>query len=204
MRTSSRECDPADAWRRCPCALVLPALLALLLSAGNAFSQDNPAPVSPGSGTVERRRIEPGMGAPGFALKDIAGASFTFAAEKTKSPMLFVFFSIFCESCRRSLAHAQRLQDRFGRTGLRVVAVALDGQPFRSSVSGFARQEGYGFRVLMDEIEANDRFRAADLFGVTEIPTSVLIGSGGRILFVGKGVVPEGDIEKFLTPAKKP
>jgi len=176
--------------------------LALLFSAGNAFTQEDPAALFfTGSGPIAGRQLGPGMSAPGFTLKDIAGAPFNFIVEKTKSPVLLVFFSIFCEPCRRSLADAQRLQEKFGNVGLRVVAVALDGEAFRNSVSGFARQEGYGFRVLIDEMEA-DRFRAADLFGVTEIPTAVLVDSSGRIVFVRKGAISEGEIEKFLSPAK--
>lgn len=205
MRTFSRSCDSAYAGRRLSCGSVLLVFLALLLSAGNAFPQENPASfVFPGGGVIANRQLEPGMNAPGFVLKDISGVPFNFTVEKTKSPVLLVFFSMFCEPCRRSLADAQRLQDRFGNAGLRVAAVALDGESFRSSVSGFARQEGYGFRVLIDEVEGYDRFRAADLFGVTEIPTIVLVDNGGRIVFVRKGAISEVEVEKFLSTAKKP
>ncbi|MCL1926557.1 MAG: TlpA family protein disulfide reductase [Syntrophorhabdaceae bacterium] len=158
----------------------------------------------PSGGTVAYGQLGPGMNAPGFALKDISGASFDFAVEKTRSPVLLVFFSIFCEPCRRSLADAQRLQDRFGSAGLRVVGVALDGEPFRSSISGVARQEGYGFRILIDEVDSNNRFRAADLFGVTEIPANVLVNNNGRIVLFRKGAIPEGEVEKSLPMAKKP
>jgi len=185
---------------------VLPVFLALLFIGGNAFSQDSPVVlVSSGEGTVPHGQLlRSGMDAPGFVLKDIAGASFNFTAEKTKSPVLLVFFSMFCEPCRRGLADAQRLHDRFRNAGLRVVAVALDGESFRKSVSGFVRQERYGFRVLIDEVDEHDRFRAADLFGVTGIPTTVLIGNGGRIVFVRKGAIPEVEVEKFLSTSKKP
>jgi len=185
------------------CASISLALLALLLSAGNVFPQEDPFFFT-GSVPVAQKQPWPGANAPGFVLKDIAGVPFDFTVEKTKSPVLLVFFSIFCEPCRRSLADAQRLQDRFGNAGLRVVAVALDSESLRSSVSGVVRQEGYGFRVLVDEVESYDRFRAADLFGVTDIPTSVLVDNGGRIVFVRKGAIPEAAIEKFLSTAKKP
>ena len=183
------------------------ALTALLLffAAGNAFSQEKPVAVSlPEAGAVAHKLLEPGADTPGFVLKDVVGTPFDFGAEKARSPVLLVFFSIFCEPCRRGLAAAQRLQDRFGNTGLRVAAVALDGEPFRSSVLGFAQQERYGFRVLMDETDAQGRLRVADLFGVAEIPMTFLVEKGGQIVLARKGSILEGEIEKFLAKAKKP
>ena len=203
MKIFSRRCDPAYTGHRLSYVWVSLAFLVLFLSAGNVFSQENPAVLSfPGSGTYGQ--LGPGMNAPDFVLKDIAGAPFNFAVEKTRSPVLLVFFSIFCEPCRRSLADIQRFQDRFGNAGLRVVAVALDGESFRSSILGVARQEGYGFRILVDEVDSYDRFRAADLFEVTEIPTAVLVNNNGRIVFFRKGAITEGEVEKFLLTAKKP
>ena len=115
-----------------------------------------------------------------------------------------VFFSIFCEPCRRELAVAQRLHDQYRDAGWRVVAVSLDGVPLRDAVAGFARQEGYAFRVLVDELDARDMFRAADLFGVTEMPSTFVIEKGGRIAFGRKGPVAEEELEKFMQPARKP
>ena len=71
-------------------------------------------------------------------------------------------------------------------------------------MAGFVRQEGYGFRVLVDELDARDLFKAADLFGVAEMPSTFVIEKGGRIAFGRKGPVTEEELEKFLQPARKP
>jgi peroxiredoxin len=206
MKTPSRRCDAAGAGRRGffrrPAAI---ALLLTFLPTADVFPLERPPVPQPfGAAAAVRRPLEPGATAPGFLLKDVAGEPFDFEAEKTKSTVLLVFFSMFCEPCRRELAVSQRIQERFGNAGLRVVAVSLDGEPLRSSVAGFARQEGYGFRVLVDEIDARYQFKAADLFGIAEIPSTFLVEKGGRILLGRKGAASEGEIEKLLQPAKKP
>jgi peroxiredoxin len=148
--------------------------------------------------------LEPGAAAPGFAIKDIAGEPFNFEIERTKSPYLLVFFSIFCDPCRRELAIVQRLQEKYRDAGWRVAAVALDGEPLKQGVAGFARQEGYGFRVLLDELDARDMFKVADPYGVSEMPSTFVIEKGGRILFSRRGLVREEELEKSMQPAPKP
>ena len=199
MKTSSRRCDPGGregSGRGVRALVALAALLAVLGAAPGGLCEEKAA--------AARKMLEPGAPAPGFAVKDVGGESFDFGAENGRSPSLVVFFSIFCEPCRRTLAVAQRLQERHGDAGLRVVGVSLDGPPLAGAVAGFARQEGYTFRVLMDEPDARDLFRTADLFGVYEIPSTFLVEKGGRIAFAGRGPVPEEELEKLMRPARKP
>ena len=208
MKKFFRRCDPGGRGTRGRIAsgiVALVVLLALIASAGSAFPQEKGAAALPGGGGAGgRRMLEPGAVAPGFTLKDISGEAFDFEAEKTRSPFLVVFFSIFCEPCRRELAAAQRLHDKYRDAGWRVVAVSLDGVPLGYAVAGFVRQEGYAFRVLVDELDARDAFRAADLFGVAEMPSTFVIEKGGRIAFGRKGPTTAEELEKFMQPARKP
>ena len=208
MKTSSRRFDPGGREGRGRIArrtVALAALLAVLASAGSGFSEEKGAvPPRGGGGAGGGRVLEPGATAPGFTVKDIGGDVFDFEAEKAKSPFLVVFFSIFCEPCRREMSVAQRLHDRFRDAGWRVVGVSLDGLPLKNAVAGFIRQEGYSFPVLVDELDARGVFRAADLFGVSEMPSTFVIEKGGRIAFGRKGPVTEEELEKFMQPARKP
>lgn len=199
MKTFSRRCETGGRGvfgRGGRVLVALASLLAVLGAAASGFSEEKAA--------AARKMLEPGASAPGFAVKDSAGESFDFGAESGRAPSLVVFFSIFCEPCRRELAVAQRLQDRHRDAGWRVVGVSLDGPPLGGAVAGFARQEGYTFRVLMDEPDARDAFRVADLFGVSEIPSTFVIERGGRIAFARKGPVAEEELEKLMQPARKP
>jgi peroxiredoxin len=206
--TFSPRCDPGGPGRRgreTAGRIVPVALLVLLTAAAGVFAQEKGAvPLPGGSGTAARGMLEPGAEAPGFTAKDISEEVFTFDVEKTKSPHLLVFFSIFCDPCRRELAIVQRLREKYRDASWRVVAVALDGGPLKHAVAGFARQEGYGFRVLMDELDARDAFRIADAYGVSEIPSTFVVEKGGRILFGRRGLAREEELEKALQSLPKP
>jgi len=199
MKSFSRRCEPGaggGAGRGARIRAALGALLAVFGAAASGFPEEKAA--------AARKMLEPGASAPGFSLKDVAGEPFDFGAENGRSPSLVVFFSVFCEPCRRTLAVAQRIQDRHRDAGWRVVGVSLDGPPLAGAVAGFARQEGHTFRILMDEPDARDMFRAADLFGVSGIPSTFVIEKGGRIAFARKGPITEEELEKLLQPARKP
>jgi peroxiredoxin len=199
MKIFSRRCDTGGQEGFGRGGRVLFALAALLVVLGAAAS-GFPAE----KGFPARKMLEPGASAPGFAVKDAAGEPFDFGAENGRSASLVVFFSIFCEPCRRELAVAQRLQDRYRDAGWRVVGVSLDGPPLSGAVEGFARQEGYTYRILMDEPDAQDMFRVADLFGVSGIPSTFVIEKGGRVALSRRGPVMEEELEKLMRPGRKP
>jgi thiol-disulfide isomerase/thioredoxin len=141
---------------------------------------------------------EPGAAAPDFTLRDPGGGTFRFAEENAKRPVLLLFWSIFCEPCRLDLPLLQKVHDRHKDGGLAVIAIDLDGEPLRSSVAGFLRQEGYTFRVLIDELEDRVTFKAADPFGVAWIPTLFLVERGGKVAFSRTGRIREEDLEKAV------
>ncbi|MEW6721326.1 MAG: TlpA disulfide reductase family protein [Thermodesulfobacteriota bacterium] len=183
--------EPGRAGRRIPRRPVTAAFLALLAAAGAAFAQDRPAGAPPARAGVE-------AAAPGFTVRSTLGETFDFEAEKAKSPFLLVFFSVFCEPCRRELAIVQRIREKHRDSGWRVAAVSLDGGPMKDAVEGFLRQEGHDFGGLMDELEGRESFKIADLYGVSEIPSTFVVERGGRIVFAAKGLVKEGEIEKAM------
>jgi peroxiredoxin len=209
MKTFFRKCEPPRSRRRRPFLLpaALCAVLALAAPAGSAFSGDMgvaPPRLPARDGADGQRTVGPGAEAPGFSLKDIAGDGFDFEAEKARSPFVLVFFSMFCEPCRRELAIVQKIFERHRDAGWGVAAVSLDGEPLSSGLAGFVRQEGYGFRVLVDRLDGRDMFRTAVLYGVTGMPETFVIEKGGRVVFARKGLVMEEEIEKFMRPAGKP
>lgn len=172
----------------------LPLLaVAVLLPAVAAHAEERAAPPAP-PGTAGT--LEPGGAAPDFTLRDLSGGLFRFAEENAGKPVLLLFWSVFCEPCRLEMPLLQKLHDRHRDGGLSVVAVALDGEPLKGAVEGVVRQEGWTFRVLVDETDARDAYRAADPYGVQWIPTLFLVEKGGKIALVKTGRVREEDLEK--------
>jgi peroxiredoxin len=148
--------------------------------------------------------LEPGAMAPGFLVRDTAGETFQFEVENAKYPYLLVFWSMFCEPCRLQLAVVQNLYEKHRDAGLRVAAVGLDGEPLKTVVAGFARQEGYTFRIVLDELDTRESYKVADPYGVSGMPSTFLVERGGRIAFSRVGLVKGEELEKALQSVLKP
>jgi peroxiredoxin len=185
--------------------LSLLVMFPFLVAAGGAFAEEKPTAPPPGEREpVANRMLEPGAAAPDFLLRDTAGEPFHFEAERAKYAYLLVFWSIFCEPCRLQMAAVQNLYQKYRDAGLRVAAVALDGEPLKNVVAGFVRQEGYSFQVLIDETDARDMFKAADAYGVSGMPSTFLVERSGRIAFSRVGLVKGDELEKSLKSVLNP
>lgn len=176
----------------------------LLLPGASAFAEEKTmTPLSSGVPMVEGiKMLEAGAIAPDFAVKDTEGKVFNFGEEKGKAPALLVFWSIFCEPCRIEMPIVQRLHEKYP-DALTVLAIALDGDPLRNSIVGFVKQEGYTFRVLIDELDAKEMFVVADPFGVGGTPTIFLLEKGGKVSLAAVGRVKEEDLEKAVQSVLK-
>lgn len=172
---------------------------------GVALSQDKPmTPLSAGIPMIEGiKMLAVGAAAPDFSIKDSEGATFRLSDEKGKRSVLIVFWSIFCEPCRIEMPAVQKMHDKFNDAGLVVVSVALDGEPMKNSIVGFVKQEGYTFRVLIDELDAQEMFKVADPYGVAGTPTLFLLDRSGKVVLAKAGRVKEEELEKAVQSALK-
>ena len=184
-------------------SVLLPAAGVLLLVCGLALAQDKDAspqgesPVAP----VKVSLLAVGTKAPAFGLGDVTGAHFSHGEGGSDKPLLLLFFSVFCDPCRAGLSVLQKIQEKYWNSSLEVAAVSLDGEVLKPTVAGFARQEGYTFRVLLDEVGRERAFRVADAYRVTEIPTLYVVNRAGRVAFAGRGRVAEESLEKAVRAA---
>jgi len=161
-------------------------------------------PLSAGIPMIEGiKMLEPGVEAPDFTIRDTEGKPFALAEEKGKKPLLLVFWSIFCEPCRFEMPLIQKLYEKYREKGLDVLAIALDGEPLKNSIAGFVKQEGYTFRVLIDELDAQEMFKVADPYGVAGTPTIYLVDRAGKIDVARAGRMKEEELEKAIQKVLK-
>ncbi len=183
------------------CALCFP------LAGRQAIAQEKEKTVTPLSSGIPMiegiKMLEVGSAAPDFSVKDTAGEAFRFSDVKGKRSLLLIFWSIFCEPCRFEMPVVQKLHDKYKNDGLDVISVALDGEPLKESITGFIKQENYTFRVLIDELDAQEMFKVADPYGVAGTPTLYLIDKAGKILLAKSGRVKEEELEKAVQAALK-
>ena len=185
--------------------LAFAAVLSLFsLSAGAVATERETPPPPPavlaGEGT---RLAEPGMIAPDFTVLDVEGHPFRLSEVVSRKPVLLLFWSIFCDPCRAEMANLQKAQDRYAGRDLAIVAVAVDGEPLRNIIGGFARQEGYTFNVLIDELDATGMWKVADAYGVAVTPTLLLLEKGGTVLLRKGGKIRGDELEKAVSSLLK-
>jgi thiol-disulfide isomerase/thioredoxin len=179
-------------------------IAATLLFAAGAFAEEKSmTPLSGGVPMIEGiKMIEVGSVAPDFSVKDAAGAVYDFREEKGKKPTLLVFWSIFCEPCRFEMPVVQKLHEKY-TDRLSVVSVALDGEPLKNSIVGFVKQEGYTFRVLVDELDEKEQFKVADPYGVAGTPTLFIVDRAGKVALAKVGRIKEEELEKTIQSVLK-
>ena len=184
---------------------MLAAILALLaISVGAVAAEvEKPAPSPVPQGGAGSRLAEPGMVAPDFTVLDVEGHPFRLSEEVSRKPVVLIVWSVFCDLCRAEMANLQKAQDRYAGRDLAVVAVAVDGEPLRNIIGGFARQEGYTFKVLVDEMDAMGMWKVADAYGVAVTPTVLLLEKGGTVSLRKGGKVREDELEKAVSSLLK-
>jgi len=186
---------------------VFAAILSLFFLCSVAVAVAAERETSPPSMTVlgggGTRVAEPGMIAPDFTVLDAEGRPFRLSEEVSRKPVLLLFWSVFSELCRSEMAIFQKAHDKYVGRDLTVVAVAVDGAPLRGIVAGFARQEGYAFKILVDELDEGGMWKAADPFGVAVTPTLLLLEKGGKVSLRRGGKVREDEIEKAVSSLPK-
>jgi thiol-disulfide isomerase/thioredoxin len=183
-------------------AVLLFAAGVLLLVGGPALAQEKETPpAGEETGVAEKvPLLAVGDAAPAFRLAEASGEAYSYGGGESGKPLLLAFFSVFCDPCRYELAILQRIQERYGGR-VEVVAICLDGEILKSTVAGIAKQEGYSFRILLDEVTDRQVFRVADGYRVTEMPTLYIVDRFGRIAFAGTGRVAEGTLDKAVQDA---
>lgn len=192
-------------FRKANISIILIGMGWVFWGAGPALSQEKTmTPLPGGIPMIEGiKMLEAGQRAPDFAIKDADGALFRYDAdEKGKRPVLFVFWSIFCEPCRMEMPIIQKLHEKYGKA-LDVVTIALDGEPLKTNITGFVKQERYTFRVLIDELDAKEMLKAADPYGVAGTPTIYVLDKAGKVHLAKAGRMQEEELEKAIQSVLK-
>ena len=183
---------------------MLAAILSLVPLGGVVHAADREAlPPSPAVRGDGIRPVEPGMIAPDFTVLDVEGHPFRLAEEVSRKPVLLLFWSVFCDPCRVEMSNLQKMHDRYAGRDVTVVAVAVDGEPLRKTIGGFARQEGYTFKILVDELDATEVWKVADAYGVAVTPTLLLLEKGGKVSLRKGGKIREDELEKAVSSLLK-
>jgi cytochrome c biogenesis protein CcmG/thiol:disulfide interchange protein DsbE len=140
-----------------------------------------------GAGWLLRDRflpVEVGSAAPDFAAFELDGTPISLSDVRGDVVLLNIW-ATWCPPCREEMPSMQRLHERLGPEGLRIIAVSVDaargqldpsGHP-GGDVEAFARQMSLTFEIWRDPSG-----RIQQTYRTTGVPESFVVDRGGRIM----------------------
>jgi len=129
--------------------------------------------------------LEPGQALPVSGVPGDGGATVSLVDGKARATYID-FWASWCGPCRQSFPWMNRMHDKFGPQGLRIVAINLDAK--RPDAQAFLAQMPASFELAFDTGGA-----AAKQFGVKAMPSSVLVGADGKVIAVHQGFREEDE-----------
>jgi len=124
----------------------------------------------------QKRRLFPGMPAPGFTLPDSTGRPISLAAYKGKI-VLIHFWASWCKPCRAENPQLRDLYEAYHDRGVEVVSVSIDRD--RARWTKAIRDDRLDWVELSDLRPSN---AAIESYRIQSVPTTFLLDRNGRIV----------------------
>ena len=129
-----------------------------------------------------------------FTLPDLSGNPVSLEALlKQNKAVLVNFWATWCPPCREEIPNLIKLHEQYKDKSFTVLGVEV-GESV-NKVSGFAKKNGIRYPIVLDQDQS-----VAEKYKIVGIPTTLLIGPGGKILGEYHAYTPElvSDVEKAL------
>lgn len=149
---------------------------------------------------VEAELLPLGSPAPAFEAVDIDGKAFTLSDSLKEKPVLLVFWSLFCGTCREELPILEQEQSKYADK-VQIVTVNLDEAPRAKTVKGFAKQQGFTFRMLLNKIDGKE-FLIDQTYKVKATPALYLVKKDGTIAYGHYGAINPEELAEVMAKAE--
>ncbi|WP_196593502.1 TlpA family protein disulfide reductase [Pectinatus sottacetonis] len=134
-----------------------------------------------------------GKKAPAITLKDIEDKSVTINAAKNNKVYVLNFWASWCPPCRDEMPE---INDFYNKYKNKLQFLAINMQESKTKINSFMVQNNYVFPVLLDSDG-----KAAELFKVRQIPTTIVIDKNGIIKYRRTGQIDLVELEKIIDSA---
>ena len=128
-------------------------------------------------------------GITGIKLKKINGKTAKLNSYLADGPVLVNFWATWCSPCKKEMIHLNILQKKYSNQGLSILAISTDSQKSLSKVRSFIRTKKYSFDIILDPNK-----QIFKKMNATIMPTDILIGKDGSILWRHYGYLPGDEI----------
>ena len=114
--------------------------------------------------------------APDFNLRNLQGERVNLKTLLTKGPVLLDFWATYCKPCVKAMPKLQKIHEKYGKSGLTVLGVNVDGPRGQNRVKPFLRARNVSFPIALDSDSGVMR-----RMQVNVLPTTLLIAQNGEI-----------------------
>jgi len=149
---------------------------------------------------IDAALLPVGSPAPAFAAIDTEGKAFTLAEALKEKPVLLVFWSIFCGTCREELPILEQEQSKYADK-VQIVTVNLDEAPRARTVKDFARKQGFTMRMLLNKIDGRE-FNIDTAFKIKATPALYLVKKDGTIAYGHYGAINPEELAEVIAKAE--
>ena len=170
----------------------IPTSIAVLGLAAAPLSAQTPVDLHKTAAPPLEAGNRPGLGAPTFTLKTLAGPEVSLSDYKGH-PVLINFWASWCKPCRGEMSDIVAAYQAHKDTGLEVLAINLTDQEGMKDIRKFVAEFQMPFPVLLD-----DKGRVRRLYDLIGVPTSVFIGSDCVVRVVIPGPITKETLERGL------
>lgn len=118
-----------------------------------------------------------GSDAPDFSAVPLAEGSVAKGIDDYKGDVVLLnIWATWCGPCRVEMPSMQRLEERLGPKGLRIVAVSVDVAGMETRIKEFSEELKLSFEILHDAPGTIQR-----QYQTTGVPETFIIGRDGRV-----------------------
>lgn len=135
-----------------------------------------------------------GDAAPAFKLPLLGGGEFALGPGDDQVTVLD-FFATWCEPCREALPHVDALAARYRERGVRFVAVDVEDEGAKKTVEFLVRMLKLTMPVALAGSDVSE------LYKISTLPTTVIIGRDGSVARVLVGVHSAAELSRFIDRA---
>lgn len=162
-------------------------------------AEPTPAINEPPSETVETWLLAP-VGAPDFALQDLAGRP-TTVSHRRGQPLLLHFWTAASQGGLADLQTFQRFHHQWAAHGLQILSVNTDDTFETSSLRSLGKGDTFPFPVLRATEDMAGTYNVLyrylfDRHRDLPLPSSFLIDAGGDIVKIYQGPIPADQVEQ--------
>lgn len=136
---------------------------------------------------------EGSMGVLGWTLGNGNRSSLS---EQRGKVLVLDFYATWCEPCRESIPHLNRLHQRYEGSGLALVGLNVGGPDDRVKVAGFATEFGIAYPLGFPDKALTDLLLADD----TSIPQTFVFDREGKLInrYIGYDETMHEHLEKLI------